>query len=86
MSKDNKEFIRHILDECSYVISVSDGLSFEDFLEDGSLKRAVVRSLEIIGEATKKISTGFKVKWGAFNGKIWLECVIGLYMIIWFKL
>jgi uncharacterized protein with HEPN domain len=69
MSKDNKEFLRHILDECSYIISVSDGLSFEDFLEDATLKRAVVRSLEIIGEATKKISTDFKVKWGAIQWK-----------------
>ncbi len=31
----------------------------DDFLRDETLKRAVVRSLEIIGEATKKIPADF---------------------------
>ena len=52
MSKGPKEYLRHIQDECSYIISVSQNLSFNDFIEDETLKRAVVRSLEIIGEAT----------------------------------
>lgn len=42
MSKDPKEYLKHIQDECSYIISVSENLSFEDFLEDETLKRAVV--------------------------------------------
>jgi uncharacterized protein with HEPN domain len=33
-----------------------------DILEDETIKRAIVRSLEIIGEATKKIPADFKVK------------------------
>lgn len=69
MSKDPKEFLRHILDECTYIISVSENLSFEDFLEDETLKRAVVRSLEIVGEATKKIPADFKVKWNTIQWK-----------------
>lgn len=69
MSKNPKEFLRHILDECSYILSVSENLSFEDFLEDETLKRAVVRSLEIIGEATKKIPADFKVKWNTIQWK-----------------
>lgn len=35
----------------------------EQLFEDDTLKRAVVRSLEVIGEATKKIPADFKVKW-----------------------
>ena len=62
MSKEPKEFLNHILDECIYIISVSKNLSFEDFIEDETLKRAVVRSLEIIGEATKKIPADLKVE------------------------
>jgi uncharacterized protein with HEPN domain len=62
MSKEPKEYLRHIIDECFYIISVSENLLFEDFMEDETLKRAVVRSLEIIGEATKKIPSDFKVK------------------------
>lgn len=43
MSKEPKEYLRHIQDECSYIISVSGNLSFKDFLEDETLKRAVVK-------------------------------------------
>jgi len=69
MSKDPKEFLRHILDECSYILSVSEHLAFNDLLEDETLKRAIVRSLEIIGEATKKIPADFKVNWSSIPWK-----------------
>ncbi|MDP3359825.1 MAG: DUF86 domain-containing protein [Lutibacter sp.] len=62
MSKDPKEYLRHILDECSYLITVSKNLEFDTFIENETLKRAVIRSLEIIGEATKKIPPDFKIK------------------------
>lgn len=63
MLKEPKEYLRHINDECLYLINASKKLQFEDLLADETLKRAVVRSLEIIGEATKKIPADFKVKW-----------------------
>lgn len=44
MSKEPQEYLRHIQDECLYIISVSENLLFEDFVEDETLKRAVVRS------------------------------------------
>ena len=69
MSKEPIEFVRHIADECSYIISVTVNLSKDEFLDDETLKRAVVRSLEIIGEATKKIPTDFKVKWSIVQWK-----------------
>jgi uncharacterized protein with HEPN domain len=43
-----------------FIISVSKDLRYEDFLNDETLKRAVVRSLEIIGEAAKAISKELK--------------------------
>lgn len=69
MPKDPKEYLRHIHDECLYIISVTEHLLFQDFIEDETLKRAVVRSLEIIGEATKKIPADFKVKWNTIQWK-----------------
>ena len=69
MSKEPIEFLKHIIDECSYIISVSNNLSKDEFLDDETLKRAVVRSLEIIGEATKKIPADFKVKWSSVQWK-----------------
>ncbi len=69
MSKEPIEFLKHIADECAYLISVNKNLSKEAFLDDETLKRAVVRSLEIIGEATKKIPADFKLKWDAIQWK-----------------
>jgi uncharacterized protein with HEPN domain len=69
MSKEPIEFLKHIADECTYLLSISKELSKDNFLEDETLKRAVVRSLEIIGEATKKIPADFKVKWSSIQWK-----------------
>ena len=46
MSKEPIEFLKHIRDECSYILSVSgENLSIDDFLQNETLKRAIVRSL-----------------------------------------
>ena len=39
------------------------------FLSDETLKRAVTRSLEIIGEATKKIPADVKYEWNDISWK-----------------
>ena len=44
-------------------------LKYDTFLNDETLKRAVVRSLEIIGEATKKIPADVKVQWNTIQWK-----------------
>ena len=69
MSKEPIEYIKHIADECSYIISVTNNLSKDEFLDDETLKRATVRSLEIIGEAAKKVPADFKVKWNLIQWK-----------------
>lgn len=69
MSKEPVEFLRHIADECTYLLSVNMDLSKDDFLDNETLKRAVVRSLEIIGEATKKIPADFKARWSLIQWK-----------------
>jgi uncharacterized protein with HEPN domain len=62
MSKEPLEYIKHITDECAYILSVTSELSIKAFLRDETLKRAVVRSLEIIGEAAKKLPDDFRNK------------------------
>jgi len=69
MSKEPINYLKHIADECSFIISVSSNLSKDKFLDNETLKRAIVRSLEIIGEATKKIPADFKVKWNSIQWK-----------------
>lgn len=53
------EFLLHIKDETEFCITKTEDLAFEDFQNDEILTRAVVRSLEIIGEATKKLPPDF---------------------------
>jgi len=68
MSKSPLDYLYHILDECNYIVSVIDeNMTKDKLLDDETLKRAVVRSIEIIGEATKKIPAGFKVKWAEIS-------------------
>jgi uncharacterized protein with HEPN domain len=50
-----REYLRHILDETHYLVECSQNLDKEKFLQDETLKRAFVRSVEIIGEAVKQI-------------------------------
>jgi uncharacterized protein with HEPN domain len=70
MSKDPIEYLKHIYDECLYILSViPKELKKDDFLNDETLKRAIVRSLEIIGEATKKIPADFKINTNNINWK-----------------
>ena len=70
MSKEPLEYLRHIQDECIFVLSVIGAETDKEvLLSDETIKRAVVRSLEIIGEATKKIPVDFKLKWSSINWK-----------------
>jgi uncharacterized protein with HEPN domain len=70
MSKHYIEYLRHILQECEFIISVvHDHTTKDQFLHDETLKRAVVRSLEIIGEATKKIPADIKLAWSSIAWK-----------------
>lgn len=55
MSRSPSEFIRHILDEIDYILSRISDVDYESFVRDETLKRAFVRSIEIIGEASKKL-------------------------------
>lgn len=73
MSRLWVDYLRHIRDEADYLVEQSKGLSRIEFLEDGTLKRAFVRSIEIIGEATKKLPVEVReqyagVDWRAVAG------------------
>lgn len=70
MSKSHIVYLQHILQECHYITSVvtEHSLMYE-FLSDETLKRAVARSLEIIGEATKKIPADVKYEWKEISWK-----------------
>lgn len=60
--KDDKVFLKHILDEINFLIQNTDHISFDEFKDDELLKRASTRSIEVIGEAVKNISPEFRKK------------------------
>ncbi|MCD6525979.1 MAG: DUF86 domain-containing protein [Desulfuromonas sp.] len=49
------DFLNDILDAISDLHEFTTGMTFEDFCADQKTINACIRSLEIIGEATKKI-------------------------------
>jgi uncharacterized protein with HEPN domain len=63
MSQSPLDFVRHIKAELDYLEEASAELSEEAFGSDETLKRAFARSLEIIGEATKKLDKDFTDKY-----------------------
>ncbi len=67
------EYLKHILDEAEYIIGKSKRLEKKIFLKDETLRRAFVRSIEIIGEAVKRLPADFRKKhsdtdWKAMAG------------------
>ena len=73
MSLSPHEYIRHILDEIDYILTQLSDTDVDSFLKDATLKRAFVRSLEIIGEASKKLTEDVKatqpdIEWRKVTG------------------
>ena len=60
MSHSPLEYLHHILDEINYIEGMVCQINEDIFLSDETLKRSFVRSIEIIGEAAKKIPLDFK--------------------------
>ena len=60
MSFEPRDYLRHILAEVEYLLDQSRTLTYERFAADQTLRRAFVRSLEIIGEAVKNLPDEFR--------------------------
>lgn len=58
--KPSTSYLEHILVETEYLLETARSLTLSTFLADETLQRAFVRSLEIIGEAVKKLPEEFK--------------------------
>ena len=64
MSKrSDLDLIEDILICLSKVEKYIYGLSYDDFVNDHKTQDAIIRNLEIIGEASKQISSGLKKKY-----------------------
>ena len=73
MSRSEIEYLRHIRDEARYLVEASREVSWKEFADGETLKRAFVRSIEGVGEATKNLSIEVRdrhpeVQWRAMAG------------------
>jgi len=73
MKKDFTIFLRHILECINRIEEYVNGMKEEDFSSDSKTHDAVLRRLEIIGEAVKQIPEDLKEKyshipWKEFAG------------------
>lgn len=63
MSRSPLDYCRHILDETTFLIEQSGKLDEVAFSNDPVAQRAFVRSLEIIGEASKQVNPELRTKY-----------------------
>jgi len=60
--KNDNVYLKHILDAISDIGKFMQGVSEEEFFKNREKQYAVLRALEIIGEATKNLSSELKAK------------------------
>ncbi len=58
--KSEKVYLTHIRDSIESILSYTKNFSDQDFYNNPMVNDAVIRNLEIIGEATKRISQEFR--------------------------
>ncbi len=60
--KDDRVLVIHILNEIRFLRKIAAGRTYDDLLSDEYFSHAVIRAIEVIGEASKNLSTRFKEK------------------------
>lgn len=55
MSRDYRLFLEDIRDSCQRIVNYTEGLSFNQFVMNDMAYDAILRNVEIIGEAAKQI-------------------------------
>ncbi|MBI5242830.1 MAG: DUF86 domain-containing protein [Elusimicrobia bacterium] len=58
--RQDKDFLRDILEAMQRVASYTQDSSYKQFMGDTKTQDAVLRNMEVIGEATKGLSTSLK--------------------------
>ena len=91
MKRDETVYLRHILDAIDSIEEYTRSMSENEFFSNSMAHDAVVRQLEVIGEASNNISDDFqdrhpKIPWGKMIGirnKIIHEYFNINYAIVW---
>jgi uncharacterized protein with HEPN domain len=68
--RDYRDYLQDILDSIDDIENFIGGMGFGEFKRDRKTINAVVRSIEVIGEASKRIPRSLKAK---YKGVPWRE-------------
>jgi len=60
MKKDDSIFLKHMLDAINLIEEYLRDKDYDEFKNNRMLQDAVIREIEIIGEATKNLSMEFR--------------------------
>ena len=60
MRKDDSVYLRHVLDAIFRIEEYTQDITHENFLNSHLRQDGVIRQIEVIGEAVKKLSTELK--------------------------
>jgi uncharacterized protein with HEPN domain len=77
MSRSEIEYLRPIRDEAPYRVETICVICWDPFSNDGTLKRAFVRGMEVIGEPAKTAQPNAVTSIRKSNGERWPGCAIG---------
>lgn len=69
MRKNPTIYLNHILDCINKIQAYTAGMDQDKFLNDSLIQDAVIRNLEIIGEATKQLDQEFRSKYPQIEWK-----------------
>jgi uncharacterized protein with HEPN domain len=61
--KKDKAYLRHILDAITDIEKFTEGITQEEFYKNKEKQYAILRALEIVGEATRNLSKELKAKY-----------------------
>jgi len=67
--RGNREFVIDMYIACQNILEYTQGLDFKSFLKDKKTIDAVIRNIEILGEATKNVTDELKVEFPEIEWK-----------------
>ena len=62
-SRDHRDYLQDILDAINDIEDFTKNLTYMQFIKDRKTLNAVVRSIEVIGEASKQLPDALKAKY-----------------------
>jgi uncharacterized protein with HEPN domain len=73
VSRDSRMYLEDVLRSCDRILGYVEGMDLDDFVRDSRTYDAVIRNLEIVGEAAKKLPPDIRerlpeIEWRKISG------------------